>query len=956
MSFNETLCPDLVGEPGFAHGTEKPHPYVLSSLPDVSSIGPSRETIMATHSSQNSSEKKSQEIPQITNDGEDEVMDLLDSDMELEAHLELGSDQGVPDCIVESVLNEDQHDDEMPVAFSESIGQRVRRERGKRIAGLNGSQSVDLVEDTDQPGKVEELAEGDVGEVKQRPELLDFVGDWPSEECMEQRQVRRREKEQESGRGARNHDGRIKPGPDVTELQKLLDLIQTSGDLTTGSPLDCLYSSSGEELERESKAGGEAQGSQGNEITGKDAEQNIHRSDSVRSELPDCVLDWKADELLVRESSESMLVESRGGKVELVENSSREGIDPNPMVCRDMVSGSESTDPSACISYPTADLLKASGIVEANICQGGEENSNIGVEVGAGTTAGYTDKVTHHTDSGGSLVENSGEAVGSHIGEFGQSLASEGSVETKGSTLSGGSQERKQRQGRRSGKQCKLALTFTQNCPSSAPNPLTDPTPNTTAPSQNSSHGSIQSDVDFTSSPDCNLSLNSTGTHDPCHDPIPDPQTKSQPQSDPLNLGVDTGCPTQTDPQDFAVLWRVNQHHSPGDTVVTAGIHPSDVTVLTGDPFRFVPAVCSAVSATTAVYPPGHCEVPYRMVHEKGTQVEEQEVGVARSRLENLRILSRHFKLVSFDILEDLYDKCHQDLEWTTNLLLDSGERFFRDDDDGEGKGYVWGEDEQNIAILCDTLERDLNMGLPSGANDESHPGDRPTSGALVDVEASLESASAEACSETVRTANECSDESHSNTESSGAGLKDICASRAKSQEISGSHGGISSHDTTTNRDHLGKRSNQNKSPQPLLTLLRKEENMEGGWDTGQEVTSEPISEKHKQKSSDEGTLFKNLEAKYGGDELPDIDLMTQLLLADIEEADKREEEQKVERHSRRLLEEGRSRHLDIRSLELKLPTELALQLTELFGPVGIDAGSYWLTQKNPGFFNTHVH
>ncbi|KAG7263865.1 hypothetical protein CRUP_001197 [Coryphaenoides rupestris] len=165
--------------------------------------------------------------------------------------------------------------------------------------------------------------------------------------------------------------------------------------------------------------------------------------------------------------------------------------------------------------------------------------------------------------------------------------------------------------------------------------------------------------------------------------------------------------------------------------------------------------------------PPGHCDVPYRMPHEKGTQVEEMEFGVARSRLENLRILSRHFKLVSFDILEDLYDKCHQDLEWTTNLLLDSGERFFRDDDDGTGQGYVWGEDEQDIATLCDTLERDLNI-------------------------------------------------------------------------------------------------------------------------------------------------------------------------AELEESDKREEEQKLdERNSRRLLEESRSRHMDIRSLELKLPTELALQLTELFGPVG---------------------
>lgn len=37
---------------------------------------------------------------------------------------------------------------------------------------------------------------------------------------------------------------------------------------------------------------------------------------------------------------------------------------------------------------------------------------------------------------------------------------------------------------------------------------------------------------------------------------------------------------------------------------------------------------------------------------------------------------------------------------------------------------------------------------------------------------------------------------------------------------------------------------------------------------------------------------------------------------------------------------EGRSQHLNIQSVELKLPTELALQLTELFGPVGIDPGA----------------
>ncbi|XP_045074871.1 NEDD4-binding protein 2 [Coregonus clupeaformis] len=37
--------------------------------------------------------------------------------------------------------------------------------------------------------------------------------------------------------------------------------------------------------------------------------------------------------------------------------------------------------------------------------------------------------------------------------------------------------------------------------------------------------------------------------------------------------------------------------------------------------------------------------------------------------------------------------------------------------------------------------------------------------------------------------------------------------------------------------------------------------------------------------------------------------------------------------------EERRIRHLDIQSVELKLPTELALQLSELFGPVGVHPG-----------------
>lgn len=65
------------------------------------------------------------------------------------------------------------------------------------------------------------------------------------------------------------------------------------------------------------------------------------------------------------------------------------------------------------------------------------------------------------------------------------------------------------------------------------------------------------------------------------------------------------------------------------------------------------------------------------------------------------------------------------------------------------------------------------------------------------------------------------------------------------------------------------------------------------------------------------------------------MDEVHRLLQAELEEMEREEE-----RTERRLVEERRSRHLDIQRVELKLPTELALQLTELFGPVGVDPGN----------------
>ncbi|XP_071397189.1 NEDD4-binding protein 2 [Centroberyx affinis] len=937
---SETPRPDLVGEPGLTEECKKSRPQLFSSLPDVSSVGRSGEMGTLEDSSPISTEslnllpsKEVVENPEIPT--EDDGMDLGALDSKLDAQVELhhpSGDQAIPDCIVESVLNEDHRGDEMPVAFSESIGQRVRRERRSRRSDFDQLEPADLVKDTNQSGREGEEKEGiqDEGAVggemvrdggeKGRPELLDFVGDWPSDGGLQQRQVRRRERPREQNREeeggmAKEADyqdsvKKVQPGPDVTEFQKLLDLIQTGVDAiqTGSSPESALSLGSGEESESEGEAGSTGQGSEGDRYS-EESEQDMNRSDSGRAELPDCVLDWKAaDSSVCREPPH--LIPLGLGELQNGESSTIGGNNHMLEVGREMgCVGLETRNLSGSLAALSADSLVISEIAEAKVSQDRARSHNIGGEFGAEADAGHTDKDTHYCTDSGSLSEVSAEADGSHIGDVSQSPMCEG-TEAESSLFSVGSQERKQRQGRRSGKQCKLALTFTQNCPSSSPKTLND---NTTAQNLISSQDGIKSDVELDSNPDWNPSVDPNFNLDLFPDPIPKPNPESL--HSPISM-VDTGCPTQTDPQDFALLWRLNRHDNPDDPLVIAGSHPGDITVLSGDPSRFMPELSCAVSAAVAVHPSGHREVPYRVVHEKGTQVEEKELGAARGRLESLRILSRHFKLVSFDTLEDLYDKCHQDLEWTTNLLLDSGERFFRDEDGGteeeEGAG---GEGDQNTSRLCGASGMAADTGLCPSMLDELHPKDRPQSGPAGVLEVTQESG-------TVDDSGESSD----NT--------DLL-----------SFGGALSQVTSTNKDHPDETLHLLKSPQPPLSPLRAVKEGEGCEDAEQQVTSRTVSKESERVCiayrgwSDDGVLVEETQEENGEDEMSSMDEITRLLLEEIEEIE-RGEQKKEGRKERRDWEERRSRHLDIQSVELKLPTELALQLTELFGPVGIDPGA----------------
>ncbi|XP_029008207.1 NEDD4-binding protein 2 [Betta splendens] len=857
-----TPCPDLVEQPELMEGFKKSRSQLFSSLPDVSSIGCPAELVTLGDSTHKSTKALS-----LPDDGEptentefsdgDDYMDLGDLDSELDAHLQmdhsLGS-QRIPDCIVESVMNEDRHGDEMPVAFAESIGQRVKRQRPSRR-----SEFTDLVKDTNQleceaneERKNEEAEEvvlmSDEPE-NRMPEMLDFVGDWP-QASREQRQLRRKERHTESnleeveGVSLETNETKVQSDSPFTEFLKIADVMQTGAAViqARASHSSSPSQSCGGESEKEEQADSSFEESSGSGLSSEERPHTLnHFNSSSSSDLPDCVLDWKSP---VCPADEKATVNNAKGLP--IEN---ETIDST---------GGHVQETEAAIETEAVDLTSTNKTCLSTAVRGG----------------GHTDICANeYTDN----VRERGPEVGSHVREECHSPVCESSMEAD---VSGGSQEKKQRQGRRPGKHCKLALTFTQNCPASSSDMLENPF--TTVQNTDSCGIPNKTDVEPNLNPTCNSSVKLEPNVDLCKESV------SEADLQPCSL-VDTGCFTQTEPQDFALLWRLNHQDHPDNIVIHDSSHVSDFKVLSGDSSRFVPELSTATLPADTVHPSFHKEVPYRVVHERGTQVEEKDFGVNQDRSESLSILSQHFKLVAFDTLEDLYDKCHQDLEWTTNLLLDSGERFSRDED-GDGS-----EDELNASSVYGTLDKTIQS------------------------------------SECAKGFNESSSEDLHKAGTTGS-EQDIpqltCGKVGESDVSSSNHNVLCSDgvaDPVRNKEHLDTTSELVNTPQVELNQPRATKEGE------HTLRPEPkLDDEAWCGSLDDAVIIEETRVE-NEDEIASMDEVERLLQAELDE---------MEREAKQRREERRSKHLDIQSLELKLPTELALQLAELFGPVGVDPGT----------------
>lgn len=807
LSSSETHCPDLVGRP------ELSYPHLFSSLPDVSSIGRSGEMGMVGDGACCSPESDSLNFqPAATENPEMPQKDMGSGAVkcELDAQWELNHltvDQTIPDCIVESVMNEDHQGDEMPAVFSETIGQRARRERPSRRSCFDNLEPADLVKDADQ-------SDGKVGDKERRKEeetqgseilrqegergipQMDFTGDWPGEGFLQQRQVRRRGRckerngDRDEAASQRNETPNNQPGATITEFQKLLDLIQTGvADIQVDSfTSSSLSSSSEEELEPHKEEADRCCGSSNSKEREEDVAVKHNQGD-----LPDFVLDQKM----------------------------RDSCNTTPALMDDWA------------------LLKTEN--EVNIIrEANKETGSVALKPERAPNSrplALSDAAQAHRDGDTELAATLTDVDASKY--------------THTSSCIGGSQERKQRQGRRSGKQCKLALTFTQNCPSSSVDSVggsisTNSCQQTSSPQVEH----LSSDCSACPEPNSDLSIKSSSTA--LHLPSPP-------------VGV-TGCSSQTEPQDFAFLWRLTNQNNLNEDFIATYIQLHNIVVLSGSASRF--------ELSAAVPLCSHREVPYRVVHDKSTQVADKELGLIQDRLESLRILSRHFKLVSFDTLEDLYNKCHQDLEWTTNLLLDSGEIFFKEEDvDQQSRDGT--EDEGNE--MKPVVE---NAACPD-VIENHHAEHRPVGSEERTLQSAIE----------------------------------IVVGSNQSSSSSGGH-------LSTVMD------NGRSETAALLETSQMATNAgESCMDLEQEVVSDVW---------DDGLMIEEAIVEPE-DELANMEAVSALLQAELDRIEKEESEK--EPPGRRHVGAGGSQHLDIQSVELKLPTEVALQLVELFGPVGVDPG-----------------
>ncbi|KAK9399197.1 NEDD4-binding protein 2 [Crotalus adamanteus] len=349
---------------------------------------------------------------------------------------------------------------------------------------------------------------------------------------------------------------------------------------------------------------------------------------------------------------------------------------------------------------------------------------------------------------------------------------------------------------------------------------------------------------------------------------------------------------SQTEPRDFALLWRLEREI----------VFSEDTKILHGRLDGFIPKRVEAI-------PDCPEKIPYKATYERSTYVEESEL-VSVDESENLNILCKLFGSLSFDAIKDLYERCNRDMDWATGLLLDSAEKLCKEDD-------VEGLQKAEVPLP--------DMSLPSFL---THPseiaevllGDNGENISDPLAEKDVNSSSGENKIHPLPATGEHADSSDPEGDPlNGQTKQRISWTRSENEPRSSS----SVHETDVAvRDEVG-------GP---WEATRDVEDAQPPADRQESPFPEDTSDLERKEATDssraESDRFEQGRKTEGG---PGVVVATQREKNDSERDPGTVKLQNSMSHSK---------SVSIDCLELVLAPELAMQLSEIFGPVGVDTGS----------------
>nr|XP_025949473.1 NEDD4-binding protein 2 isoform X3 [Dromaius novaehollandiae] len=395
---------------------------------------------------------------------------------------------------------------------------------------------------------------------------------------------------------------------------------------------------------------------------------------------------------------------------------------------------------------------------------------------------------------------------------------------------------------------------------------------------------------------------------------------------------------SQTESQDFALLWRLEKKM----------LFPENTKVLHGRLDGFRPKDVDSASDSQE-------KIPYRVTYDKSTFVEESEL-INIDESEKLNMLCKLFESFSVEALKDLYERCNKDIDWATGLLLDSDEKLCKDVDTEclqvrEAETVVTDLDFKANANCGENLKNSEQTQQIIGAEDLSEPSENKNSSISVaegrtttvivtdaDISDSLTTVSV---NDSVEHKNSSDTAPRTDAVSSAADITEQSVSEMQKidkqpmstveetkNKQSGSQLDVGLcvpvtlphglYTTSTNLKFKLNNESDNNSSESYAEYVKVNNTTALLREMNQTSQKDPTSDKELE--SDKETQWSSRET-FGKEE--------------SETPNWNEDRTKIQNPL-----PVPSAAFSIDCLELTLPPELALQLKEIFGPVGIDAGS----------------